>query len=146
MREQQLEMARALHALANEPEVDANNTIEPTKADLLREAKHQFKSQLLREAHFEDLPFHETGWEILLELYIAEAESRRLNVTAIGLEGHIPNATLVRWIALLEQRHLISRQPDDVDRRRTWISLTALGSEKLDFCLDECVRQNIQAD
>lgn len=144
VREKLLELARALNALAIGAESPSQEPRIPTKDELLREAKNQFKTQLVREAHFEGLPFHETGWEILLELYIAEAEGRRLNVTAIGLEGHIPNATLVRWIALLEQRQLVARQPDNVDRRRTWISLTSLGSEKLDFCFRECVRQNDQ--
>ncbi|WP_054105980.1 MarR family transcriptional regulator [Novosphingobium sp. AAP83] len=140
MREKLLELARALHALANSTGEPENIRLEPTKDELLGEARHQFKTRLLREAHFEGLPFHETGWEILLELYIAEAEGRKLNVTAIGLDGHIPTATLVRWIALLEQRQLLVRQPDTTDRRRTWISLTALGIEKLDFCLWACIR------
>jgi DNA-binding MarR family transcriptional regulator len=144
VREQLLELARALNELANVADEERHarheSVHEPSKAELLREARHQFKAQLVREAHFEGLPFHETGWEILLELYIAEAEGRKLNVTAIGLDGHIPNATLVRWIALLEQRQLVFRQPDTIDRRRTWIALTPLGSEKLDLCLRECVR------
>lgn len=140
VRELLLELARALSELANVTSDDGQPRNMPTKADLLHEARHQFKAQLLREAHFEGLPFHETGWEILLELYIAEAEGRKLNVTAIGLDGHIPNATLVRWIALLEHRQLVFRQPDTIDRRRTWIGLTSLGSEKLDSCLQECVR------
>jgi DNA-binding MarR family transcriptional regulator len=139
VKEQLLELARALSELANVTSDEGPAKREPTKADLLREAKHQFKSHLLREAHFTGLPFHETGWEILLELYIAEAEGRRLNVMAIGLESHIPSATLVRWIALLEQRRLVFRQPDHTDRRRTWISLTPLGSEKLDLCLRQCM-------
>lgn len=143
VREQLLALARALSELANvttDESDESHPRHKPTKADLLQEARHQFKTQLLREAHFEGLPFHETGWEILLELYIAEAEGRKLNVTAIGLDGHIPNATLVRWIALLEHRKLVFRQPDTIDRRRTWIGLTSLGSEKLDLCLRECVR------
>lgn len=141
MREKLLELARTLSELANAANAQDEPPREPTKDELLSEAKHQFKAQLLRETHFAGLPFHETGWEILLELYIAKAEGRRLNVTAIGLEGHIPNATLIRWISVLEQRHLISREPDEVDRRRTWISLTPLGDEKLNVCLTECVRQ-----
>jgi len=140
MREKLLELARALQTLANNAGRPEDSGREPTKDELLAEARHQFKARLLREAHFEGLPFHETGWEILLELYMAEAEGRKLNITAIGLDGHIPTATLVRWIAVLEQRQLVVRQPDMADRRRTWVSLTALGIEKLDFCLRACIR------
>lgn len=144
MREKLLELARALNDLAISTDPSADHQKEPGKVELLREAKHQFKAQLQREAHFDGLPFHETGWEILLELYIAHAECRRLNVTAIGLESHIPNATLVRWITLLEQRNLVSRQPDELDRRRVWIALTVLAREKLELCFRECLRQTDQ--
>ena len=71
MREKLLELARALQTLANNTGRPEEIGREPTKDDLLAEARHQFKARLLREAHFEGLPFHETGWEILLELYMA---------------------------------------------------------------------------
>jgi DNA-binding MarR family transcriptional regulator len=73
---------------------------------------------------FGDLDIKDAGWEILVELYVMSAKGIRLGVTDIGRETETPQATVIRWLALLEHHHLVSRAADTLDRRRCWVTLT----------------------
>lgn len=145
MRRKLLEIARVLQDIAESGGRDSAALSGPLgKAELLAEAKREFRASLLRETHFEDLPFHEPGWEILLDLYIAHVEGRRLHVTAIGLDGKIPVATLLRWLLLLQKSGLVSREPDPRDKRRVWVTLTEAGIQRVERCLTECARNTMR--
>lgn len=51
--------------------------------------------------------FGEPAWDILLNLFIAARESRRVSVANACTNASVPEASALRWIAILEKRGLI---------------------------------------
>lgn len=111
----------------------------PTRAQLYREANSQFRNFKARIKHLPMVPTHDPGLTILLELFLVGEKNRKLSVTAIGLDQALPMATLIRWLSVLCDSGLAKREPDEKDRRRVWMSLTALGQEKVCDYLKDCL-------
>lgn len=74
----------------------------------------------------EDL-FGEPAWDILLDLFIAAKERRRVSVTSACIGSAVPSTTALRWITLLEKQGLLLREADTSDARRIYVKLTAKG-------------------
>lgn len=51
--------------------------------------------------------FGEPAWDILLNLFIAARESRRVSLARACANASVPEASALRWIAILEKRGLI---------------------------------------
>ena len=68
--------------------------------------------------------FSDPAWDILLELYIADATGSQLYASVVGSEAGIPQSTALRWLAVLEKAGLLRRRHDMFDKRRQWIGLT----------------------
>jgi len=88
-----------------------------------------YRSRRRRDAAFgqdADL-FGEPAWDILLDLLDADAHGRRISVTSASLASSVPATTGLRMIAILEERGLIARTDDPLDRRRSHVSLTGKG-------------------
>ena len=75
--------------------------------------------------------FGEPAWDLLLDLFIAEAEGKRLSVTAACIGAAVPTSTALRWIVILETRGLVRRENDPADARRVFLHLTDDGQRKL---------------
>ncbi len=68
--------------------------------------------------------FGEPGWDILLDLYIAEQRRAEIQVSSVCLDASVPSTTILRWIARLEREGLIYRVADNTDARRRYVRLT----------------------
>lgn len=68
--------------------------------------------------------FGEPGWDILLDLFIAEKRRSELQVSSVCLDASVPSTTILRWIARLERDGLIYRIADNSDARRRYVRLT----------------------
>jgi hypothetical protein len=60
--------------------------------------------------------FGEPAWDILLNLFIAARESRRVSLANACASAAVPEANALRWIAILERRGLIMGDGPDHDR------------------------------
>ncbi|WP_052223323.1 helix-turn-helix domain-containing protein [Novosphingobium malaysiense] len=78
----------------------------------------------------EDL-FGEPGWDILLDLFIAAKERRRVSVTSACIGAAVPSTTALRWIAVLERHHLLVREADPGDARRVYVKLSTRGYDAM---------------
>ena len=94
-------------------------------------ASIEINARASRANYFDATLFSDPAWDILLELFAAEHEGRRVQVTSVGLAAGIPLTTALRWIGMLEHRQLIERRADPLDRRRTYLSLTDEGARLL---------------
>lgn len=75
--------------------------------------------------------FGEPGWDILLDLYIADRRRTDVQVSSVCLDAGVPSTTILRWIARLEAENLIFRTADASDARRRYVRLTDEGRETM---------------
>lgn len=107
-----------------------------TKAAMLRDSGVVFYDSLhvrvksviaarkLRAKHLAGGLFADPAWDLLLEIFEAHLEQRRISASALFNAGGLPQSTNFRWLAKLEADGLIERSVDPLDARRTWVSLS----------------------
>jgi hypothetical protein len=91
----------------------------------LRLARHTYRRRRSRILFFEESLFGEPAWDLLLDLFIAAKERKRVPVTSACIGAAVPTTTALRWLALLEDRGLVVREADPTDARRIFVRLTA---------------------
>lgn len=74
-----------------------------------------------------DSLFGEPAWDILLDLYIAALKGKKLSITDACVGSAVPNTTALRWISILQQADLLTREGDHRDGRRAYVTLTSKG-------------------
>jgi hypothetical protein len=94
-------------------------------------ARRAYADRRRRTKYFDDALFGEPAWDILLDLFIAAKEGRRISVTSACIGAAVPSTTALRWIIVLENEELISRESDPRDARRAFLHLTAKAYTKL---------------
>ncbi|MFM2372738.1 MAG: hypothetical protein RIS85_2460 [Pseudomonadota bacterium] len=80
--------------------------------------------------------FGEPGWDILLDLFIADRRRTEIQVSSVCLDAGVPSTTILRWIARLEAEGLIYRVADNADARRRYVRLTDEGRRLMAGVLD----------
>jgi len=89
-------------------------------------ARKAYRDRRNRDAMFGDEAlFGEPAWDLLLDLFIAAKEGKRMPVTSACIGAAVPTTTALRWLTVLEQRGLILREADPNDARRIFVRLSA---------------------
>lgn len=70
------------------------------------------------------------AWDIMLDLFEANAKGRSISVSSAGIGAACPETTALRWLHALEHMGLINRSCDPCDKRRMLISMTQEGLQK----------------
>lgn len=73
------------------------------------------------------LPGAGPHWDVLLLLFIYQAEGRPASVSAMCSAADGPHTTALRHLVRMTEAGLIHRTPDPGDRRRTYLNLTEVG-------------------
>lgn len=60
--------------------------------------------------------FGEPAWDIMLDLFVAARESRRVSLANACAAAVVPEASALRWIAILERRGVIVSEGPTHDR------------------------------
>ena len=68
--------------------------------------------------------FADPARDILLDLFVAGEEGRRISISSCCIAASVPPTTALRWIGMLKKRNLIQETVDPADGRRKWLSLT----------------------
>jgi DNA-binding MarR family transcriptional regulator len=92
-----------------------------------RAARAAIAARARRQKFFKASLFSDPAWDILLDLFAAEAEGRRVAISTAGLAANVPLTTAIRWINALQEEGLVSRHNDPLDARRSFLTLTELG-------------------
>lgn len=71
------------------------------------------------------------GWDMLLDLFAASLERRRVSVSSLCIAAAVAPTTALRWISKMHEAGLFERQADPEDRRRAYILLSAKGLEAM---------------
>lgn len=94
---------------------------------LARRVRAMVSARSLRRAVFKASLFSDPAWDILLGLFLARIEGRRVSISAAGRAGKIPLTTALRWINALEHEGLLERAGDIHHGRRVFLNLTGKG-------------------
>lgn len=98
----------------------------------LRHARRTYRNRRTRGALFGDEAlFGEPAWDILLDLFIAAKEGKRVPVTSACIGAAVPTTTALRWLTILEERGLVLREADPSDARRIFVRLSTDAYAKL---------------
>jgi hypothetical protein len=76
--------------------------------------------------------FGEPAWDILLDLYIAQAEGKPVSVSSACIGSAAPPTTGLRWLGVLADEGLVVREADAEDNRRVLVRLTPAGQAAMD--------------
>lgn len=86
--------------------------------------KAVYKARRIREEMFGPSIFADPSWDILLDLYRAHREGRRITVSSACTASCVPATTALRYIAGLCDRGLLCRRPSSDDHRLVYLELS----------------------
>jgi hypothetical protein len=89
-----------------------------------REIRAVIRSRRMRAQFFTGELFADPAWDMLLDLFAAELERRRVSVSSLCIAAAVPPTTALRWIGSLHDAGLFERHADPSDRRRAYIALS----------------------
>jgi DNA-binding MarR family transcriptional regulator len=113
-------------------------TGDPVSPEWGSRARSEIRARAARAHFFRASLFSDPAWDILLELFAAEHEGRRVSISAAGLTAEIPLTTALRWIAALEREEVVERAEDPTDARRTFLKLTHKGLRAMTLYFQSC--------
>lgn len=94
-------------------------------AEGLRIANWWLKARRLREDSFGPGLFADPAWDILLDLYSADARGECVQISSLALAARVPHSTAIRWAKIMTGKGLIDRHKDPRDARRIHVRLSA---------------------
>lgn len=106
-------------------------------ASLSKFARMLISDRRKREELFPPLLFSDPAWDMLLDLFAAEAEGKKISITSLSIASAAPQSTAQRWIDTLVEKKLIRREPDPADKRRIYVRLSNAGYENMRGYLDD---------
>lgn len=89
-----------------------------------------------RATFFDEDLFADPAWDILLDLYQAELEQRRISVSSCCIAAKVPQTTALRWINRLLRQGMLERASDPLDGRRIFVALSDDASRAMYAFLD----------
>lgn len=116
-------IASALAALSEEDQAAADAAKGKIRIDpgLVRA---MIRARRLRDQFFRSEIFADPAWDMLLDLFAARLEKRRVAVSSLCIAAAVPPTTALRWIKSLCDQGLFLRHADVEDGRRVFIELS----------------------
>lgn len=104
---------------------------------LLDIAKSLYRQRRLRADHFAGSLFAEPTWDMLLDLFIADCERRRITVKSVCIGANVPTTTALRHLRWLEEQGLVERLSHPRDARSTHVRLSAAAITAMESYLNK---------
>lgn len=119
------EFVPAAPVLVGSPGADRSDVV------LAAAARRYLRLRRERDALLGARLFADPAWDLLLDLFAAGVEGGHVSVSSACIAAAVPPTTALRWLKLLEDRGLIERMPDPLDRRRCFLGITHLTKERV---------------
>ena len=87
-------------------------------------AENMYAERRMRERFFPKGLFEEPAWDLLLDLYIAEHQNKKVLTTSACIGANAAPTTGLRYIDKLEKLDLVDRENDIEDGRRTIVRIS----------------------
>lgn len=101
------------------------------RKDIERHVREMLEWRRTRETIFGAELFADPAWDILLEMFAAELADQRVTISELCRSAAVPYTTGLRWVTLLEEKGVILRREDPLDRRRVFMLLADKTSANL---------------
>lgn len=101
-------------------------------------AREVYAVRRARGKHFPAV-FGEPTWDLLLDLYIAFLEGRKVTTKSACIGAECPTSTALRKILDLEEAGLLYRVDDLIDKRLKWIAISKEGIWAMNRLADEAM-------
>ena len=75
------------------------------------------------------------AWDIMLDLFQADAKGMQVSVTSASIGAGCPATTALRWLQVLEAMGLLVRKPDPEDGRRSVVEITQTAIHKIKLAI-----------
>jgi DNA-binding MarR family transcriptional regulator len=95
------------------------------------EARRLYRQRRRRDRYFPANLFAEPAWDILLDLYVAQAEGRATTTSSACIGAAVPQTTGLRWLTRLEDEGLVRRSTSAGDERMRLVTLTDDGFQRM---------------
>ena len=102
----------------------ANDSPEPLEPLIVECAREMYRRRRHRERIFCYGLFSDPVWDILLDLFIAQAESRSICVSSACIGASVPTTTALRHINYMVDAGLLNRIPHPNDSRSRLLQLS----------------------
>jgi DNA-binding MarR family transcriptional regulator len=110
---------------------------EVSTATLFMRARGLLRCRKARAHQFSSAMFAETAWDMLLTLYVSEADVEAMTASRLAQLVDAPPSSALRWLDYLEAQRLVCRQAHPTDRRSALVKLTDKGRANLELFLTE---------
>lgn len=80
--------------------------------------------------------FSDPAWDIILELYAAKLGARATLASDLCRATDAPASTTMRWIAVLENRGLVTTEATATEPAKLFVNLTADGASRMEHLAD----------
>jgi DNA-binding MarR family transcriptional regulator len=107
---------------------------------MLSKVIETYKQRRKRKHFFHEDVFGEPAWDMLLDLFAARMQDRRISVTSACYASDVPPTTALRWLGVLEEIGYIERLDNASDQRVTWVRLTDLASQAMQEYFEEFIK------
>jgi DNA-binding MarR family transcriptional regulator len=105
---------------------------ESSRENLLSAARFSLEARRGRVGYFSPAMFGEPAWDLLLSLYVTQADAPAPAVSSLAKAAGIAITTAFRWIDYLEEKRLIERQRSSDDGRALTVALSDYGRARLE--------------
>ena len=98
---------------------------------IIDEVHQALAATKLRDGLFGKECFGDPAWTILLLLFLARLEERRVSTSELCIQADGSPQNTIRWIEALRSRDQLSTYPDIADRSGMYVELTAEAAERM---------------
>jgi len=119
---------------------EATITDEELQASVLNLAFAGRDIARLRARMFPDTDFASSGWDVMLEIFILEAQGARVSLEQLSADNRWPPLAVHRSVNMLIDKGLVARGFAEAGTREVWLALTPAGRDRMAAFLVESAR------
>lgn len=98
------------------------------------DVRRAIRARRMRDQFFGGGLFEDPAWDMLLDLFAADLEGKRVSVSSLCIAAAVPPTTALRWIGRMSDAGLLRREADPDDRRRAFMGLSARARDDMARC------------
>jgi len=103
---------------------DAEKAAAMHDADLTEFARQLLAGRRQRDRYFDPMLFSNPAWDILLNLYVADAEGKPMSLLDSCTAAIVPQGVALRWLGYLRQEEMVMEVPDPARPRHMLVRLS----------------------